>query len=163
MSIRPGWFYHAGEEPHSVERLMRTYITSVGGNGCFNLNVPPMPNGRFDPRDIRRLAEFGDALQAAFGTPLPATAETRAVSETQCAVTLRLPEKKHVSYVMLEEELSAGQRVESFDVRAGSRVLFRGTTVGHKRICPVSADTDEITVHVRAARATPVFRRVALY
>ncbi|MDY4939485.1 MAG: alpha-L-fucosidase, partial [Oscillospiraceae bacterium] len=62
MSIRPGWFYHAGEEPHSVERLMRTYITSVGGNGCFNLNVPPMPNGRFDPRDIRRLAEFGDAL-----------------------------------------------------------------------------------------------------
>lgn len=57
MSIRPGWFYHPEEEPHSLERLMKTYMTSVGGNACFHLNIPPMPNGKFDERDVQRLKE----------------------------------------------------------------------------------------------------------
>lgn len=32
MSIRPGWFWHENEEPHSVERLLHTYIHSCGAN-----------------------------------------------------------------------------------------------------------------------------------
>ena len=51
MSIRPGWFYHPEEEPHSLERLFHTYLSSVGNNATFHLNIPPMPDGRFDPRD----------------------------------------------------------------------------------------------------------------
>ena len=26
MSIRPGWFWHLEEEPHSLERLFTTYL-----------------------------------------------------------------------------------------------------------------------------------------
>ena len=142
---------------------MHTYITSVGGNGCFNLNIPPMPNGKFDERDIARLRQFGEARRAAFGEELPAEMTVRAFSDTQCTVTLKLPEMRRVSYVMIEENLAVGQRVESFIVKAGSRVLFRGTTVGHKRICPVSAETDEITVTVTSARAMPAFRAVRVF
>ena len=164
MSIRPGWFYHAKEEPHCLERLMKTYITSVGGNGCLNLNVPPMPNGRFDERDVARMKEFGEALKAAFGTPIEAAVETKALSETQCEITLTLPEKKHISYVVLEENLSVGQRVEMFTVKnADGGQMFRGTTIGHKRICPVSADTDKVTVNILSARAKPAFRAVKLF
>ena len=164
MSIRPGWFYHEKEEPHSLERLVHTYITSVGGNGCFNLNVPPMRNGKFDPRDVARLKELGDALRNAFGTELETETSVEEISATQCTVTLKLPRKHRVSYVMLEEDLTVGQRVESFFIcSAGSRPLFRGTTVGHKRICPVSAETDEITVTVTSARAKPTFRAIRLF
>ena len=164
MSIRPGWFYHEKEEPHSLERLVHTYITSVGGSGCFNLNVPPMRNGKFDPRDIARLKELGDALREAFGTELAAETSVQEISATQCTVTLKLPRKHRVSYVMLEEDLTVGQRVESFFIcSAGNRPLFRGTTVGHKRICPVNADTDTVTVTVTSARAKPTFRAIRLF
>lgn len=171
MSIRPGWFYHANEEPHSVERLMHTYITSVGGNGCFNLNVPPMPNGRFDERDVARLAEFGDALRQAFGEEIPAEWTVTPVSDTQCQIHIRLPRTQHISYVVLEEDLSVGQRVETFAIKKGAHeqmfglagALTHGTTIGHKRICPVSADTDALTVEITSARAMPAFRAVRVF
>ena len=162
MSIRKGWFYHANEEPHSLERLMHTYITSVGGNGCFNLNIPPMPNGKFDERDIARLKEFGDALRAAFGEEIPAEITRTDKSETQCTITLKLPEKKQISYVVLEEDLSVGQRVEAFTVKASSKT-FRGTTIGHRRICPITANADSVTVSIDCARANPAFRSVKVY
>jgi len=163
MSIRKGWFYHAAEEPHSVERLMRTYITSVGGGGMFNLNIPPMPNGKFDKRDIDRLREFGEALRAAYGTEIPSEMSVNPRTETQCSAVLTLPEKRRVSYVMIEEDLTVGQRIESFVIKSGTRTLFRGTSVGHKRICPISADTDCLTVEVTCARGTPAFRAIRLF
>ena len=71
MSIRPGWFWHPNEEPHSLERLFRTYLDSVGNNACFHLNIPPNREGLFDSRDVARLKEFGDLIQRELGTPLP--------------------------------------------------------------------------------------------
>ena len=29
MSIRPGWFWHKNEEPHSLERLYHTYLSKL--------------------------------------------------------------------------------------------------------------------------------------
>jgi alpha-L-fucosidase len=162
MSIRRGWFYHPDQEPHDLERLMRSYLNAAGGGGCLNLNVPPMPNGRFDPKDIARLAEFGEALRAAFGTPLETEIEEEPYSETQTKITLRLPEKRRVSYVELEEDLSVGQRVETFTLR-GDGAYHEGTTVGFRRICPFSCETETVTVRVTSARAKPVFRAIRLY
>lgn len=67
LSIRPGWFYHANQEPHSIERLFNTYLRSCGANTTFNLNIPPMPSGRFDPRDIARLKELGEMIENTVG------------------------------------------------------------------------------------------------
>ena len=58
MSIRPGWFYHPNEEPHSLQRLFDTYLRSVGGNTTFNLNIPPIPNSKFDDINVQRLKEL---------------------------------------------------------------------------------------------------------
>lgn len=41
-SIRPGWFWHPDEQPHSLEHLCRIYLSSVGGNAALNLNIPPI-------------------------------------------------------------------------------------------------------------------------
>lgn len=142
MSIRPGWFYHPEEEPHSLRRLMHTYITSVGGSSTFHLNIPPMPSGRFDERDVQRLKELGDALREAFGTPICPDAPVRReiLSETQCVYRVELPEAQEVRWVTLAEDISQGQRVERFLIQvAGNaepfRILFHGTTIGSRRIC----------------------------
>jgi len=144
MSIRPGWFYHPEEEPHSLERLLRTYETSVGGNGCFHLNIPPMPNGKFDPRDVERLKELGAALRERFGTCLSEGSSPvripAAKGDTQCIFEIDLPEATEFRYVDLREDLAAfGQRAESFQVRVQNQYggwdkIFDGTTIGHRRI-----------------------------
>ncbi len=66
MSIRPGWFYHEEEEPHTVEKLFDTYIRTVGGNACFHLNIPPNQQGRFDERDVAVLKELGSKIRSSF-------------------------------------------------------------------------------------------------
>lgn len=170
MSIRPGWFYHPEEEPHSLERLMSTYIKSVGGNACFHLNVPPMPSGRFDERDIARLKELGQALQKAFGEELALskTEKLPLASDTQCLYELTLAGKKAVRYVVLEEDIARGQRIENFQIRylhengVWSKV-FDGLCVGHKKICPVSFTADKVRIHVTAARDEVLFKKIALY
>ena len=166
MSIRPGWFYHESEEAHSLERLFRTYLDSCGANACFNLNIPPMPNGRFHPNDIARLKELGDALKNAFGEDKEVSFETEMIptgSDTQCRLLLRLPQKTRIAYVKLRENIAEGQRVESFRILADGRTVYQGYTVGHNKICPVNAEADTVEIFVTSARDTVDFRDVTIY
>ena len=172
MSIRPGWFWHENEEPHSVARLMRTYITSVGGSATFHLNIPPMPNGRFDPRDVARLAEFGAALQEAFGTEIAPgkTVVRTSLSPTQCVYHVTLPEPAQVRYVTLAEDVSHGQRAERFHIRVecpGERplTLYQGTTIGSRRICDLGGKRllTAFDVVILAARDTVENLQIRLY
>ncbi|HCJ93270.1 MAG TPA: hypothetical protein DHV92_08150 [Ruminococcaceae bacterium] len=70
MSIRPGWFYRDTEQAHSRERLFDTYLNFVGANTTFNLNVPPMPNGKLNDEDAKRLNELGELIKNSFKTNL---------------------------------------------------------------------------------------------
>lgn len=70
MSIRPGWFYRDTKQAHSLERLFDTYLNSVGANTTFNLNVPPMPNGKLNDEDVKRLNELGELIKNSFKTNL---------------------------------------------------------------------------------------------
>jgi len=165
MSIRSGWFYHPQEEPHSLERLFDTYIRTVGGNTCFHLNVPPTPNGTFDERDVKRLAELGKAIRDAFGKPINAEIKPEYVEEHQACYRIKLSQPAAIRYVVLCEDLDAGQRVETFVLRdAGSRsAIYHGTTIGHKKICPISTEKDEIILDVTFSRDTPVFKSIQLF
>ena len=166
MSIRPGWFYHSYEEPHSLERLFNTYVNSCGSNTSFNLNIPPMPSGRFDPRDIIRLKELGEALENAFGESkkVPFTAErVQPDNPTQCKYELKLEKPTEIGYVELMEDLSAGQRVEHFRIYAGETCLYQGYTVGHRKLCKVDANTDTLTVFITGARDEIVMREIGVY
>lgn len=70
MSISPGWFYRDTEQAHLLERLFDTYLNSVGANTTFNLNVPPMPNGKLNDEDVKRLNELGELIKNSFKTNL---------------------------------------------------------------------------------------------
>ena len=184
MSIRPGWFWHEKEEPHSLERLFNTYLTSVGANACFHLNIPPTREGLLDERDVKRLKEFGDLVRKEFGTPVKTRvekAEGCPATQPQYTITFEKP-VKDIKYVVLAEDIAQGQRVESFRITAdfasgGQYALYQGTCIGNKRICQlqdpfahqnplINDSTPEIrqlTVHITAARDEVIMKDIAVY
>lgn len=172
MSIRPGWFYHEDEQPHSLERLFDTYITSVGNNATFNLNIPPMPNGKFNDADVKRLNELGDLLNKEFGTNLAEGIpfeKSVGYSETQPEYTLKLGEKVKIKYVEIAERISEGQRVSNFAVMRKDEFgqwlpLAQSTTIGSRKIVKFDpVETDEIKIRIMSSRDVPDIEWIKLY
>ncbi len=184
MSIRPGWFFHKEEDPHSLERLFKTYLTSVGANSCFHLNLPPTPDGLIDDRDVKRLQELRSLLDREFGKELPFRLEKEEASpSTQPYYRLCLKHPvKEIRYIVLEEDISKGQRVESFritaDFSSGAQYpIYQGTCIGHKKICqlqdpfagqnPLQDDTSDtisqIQLRITAARDEVFLKSIKLY
>ena len=169
MSIRPGWFYHPEEAPHELEKLLQAYMTSVGGSAAFNLNVPPMPSGQFDPRDVQRLSELGKALRQRFGREIGADGSVtrEEISPTQCVFHVRLPKAAAIRCVSLSENIQEGQRIARFRLSLpGAReTLFSGATVGARRICPLGSavETDALDVHILSARGRAEDLTIRLY
>ena len=177
MSIRDGWFWHKNEEPKSLERLFDTYINSVGANCGFILNVPPTTDGLIDERDVVRLKELGDKIRTEFGENKAVNAEIKVVSESdngQSVIDIVLPEKTKIKYVVFQEDLTKGQRVEAFRLYAKNdsdqmQDCYVGTCIGHKKICPIhiyaqsEVNTDVIRLYITASRANAIFRSIELY
>ena len=172
MSIRPGWFYHEDEEPHSLDRLFDTYLRSVGGNTTFILNIPPKPDGTFDERDVKRLKELGDKIRESFSVNLAEgkkiTVTPYCNSDTQCTVDIELENEEKIRFLEFCEDIAEGQRIESFTVQmpknGGWENLFEGTTVGAKRIVELGGiAADRLRIFVTASRDKPIFGKIAVY
>lgn len=184
MSLRPGWFWHPEEEPHSLERLFKTYLFSVGANSCFHLNLPPTTKGLIDERDIARLKELRHLLDFEFGKEIPFRLEKEESSPaTQPYYRLFLDKPvKNIKYVVLQEDIAEGQRIESFritaDFSSGNQYpLYQGTCIGNKKICqlqdpfadqnPLTDDTvdtiSQVQLRITASRDEALIKSIRLY
>ncbi len=184
MSIRPGWFWHPEEDPHSLDKLFNTYLTSVGANACFHLNLPPTKEGRIDERDVERLKELGELLHKEFGRELPAKIEKlKDTSAMQPKYSITFEESiNDFKYIVLREDICEGQRVESFQIEAetedGSRYPFyQGTVIGNRKICrlrdpfkeqnpltkSIEYHTKRLIVHITSARDEVVLKEIKVY
>ena len=172
MSIRPGWFYHEDEKPHSLERLFNTYINSVGNNTTFNLNIPPMPNGKFNDKDVKRLKELGEMLENEIGTNLAENCEIETLpgyGETQPEYIIKLNGVKKVKYVELAERISEGQRISNFAIFTKNNDGYynkaaQSTTVGSRKIVKIDpTETDEIKIRIMATRDVPDIEWIKIY
>lgn len=184
MSIRPGWFWHKNEEPHSLKRLFQTYLLSVGANSCFHLNLPPTTDGLIDERDVACLKELKDLLDTEFGNEVAVEIEKdKASPPTQPLYHIRFAEPvSTIKYVVLQEDIAQGQRVESFritaDFTSGSQFpIYQGTCIGNKKICqlqdpfsgqnPLQDDTSatisRIQVRITAARDDVLLKSIKVY
>ena len=184
MSIRPGWFWHENEDPHPLERLFCTYLKSVGANACFHLNLPPNRDGLIDERVVKRLAELGEMIRRELGMPMEAKSRRADDGASwQGEWEMELPaDAPAPRYVVLEEDLDFGQRVESFrifsDTNGGEHFpLYQGTTVGHRAVCclcdPFAGQnplTDDSTgkarllrLKITSCRCEPHLARIAVY
>ncbi|MBO5856838.1 MAG: alpha-L-fucosidase [Clostridia bacterium] len=161
MSRRPGWFYHENEEPHSLDRLFNTYLRTVGGNSTFNLNIPPMPNGKFNEKDVKTLKELGEKINNEFSKNLAENAEVTEYKKPESYQTefiVKLKEKHQLKYIELAETISEGQKVESFKIYSKNddnlwNFEEHGTTVGSRKIVVLdNVTTEEIKVQITSAR-----------
>lgn len=141
-SIRPGWFWHEKEDPRSLETLFNIYVNSVGGNCCLNLNVPPNRDGLIDERDLKRLKELGALIRERFGTEIPSVLKKRSQGDTfqqEYEIVFDNPSNSFHT-VVIEEDLTHGQRIESFQLLKenngfGQYPVYQGHTVGNRKIC----------------------------
>lgn len=183
-SIRPGWFWHKEEDPKPLKKLFQIYLGSVGGNACLNLNIPPDRDGLIDERDVARLKELRGLLDQELGHPLDIRVEKKETgypTQPEYLITLAEPVSK-VKYVIIEEDIARGQRVENFRVEAmfpdGSQFpLFQGTTIGNRKICVLtdpfaeqnkliddSGDKiDRLLVRVTAARDEVFLKSIKIF
>ena len=161
VSIRPGWFFHDNEKPHSLKRLSDIYLTSVGRNSVLLLNIPPDREGRINQADVERLKEWRHWIDSNF-------TNDRVRSFNRRSLTARLKGDESVNAVAIGEDITKGQRVESFDVEAlvdgAWRKVASGTTIGAKRILcfdPVRATA--LRLRIAATRATPTIAFLRAY
>ena len=143
VSIRPGWFYHRGEDSQvrGPENLLDLYFASVGRGATLLLNLPPDRRGRIHENDVRSLSGFRKQLDGIFGGNLAGPARMRSADirggsdrfaprnltdgdpETywstddgvnDAEVVLDFEDQVTFSIVSLAEYLPLGQRVDNF-------------------------------------------------
>lgn len=196
-SIRPGWFYHKEEDSlvKSPEELFTTYMQSVGRGSTLLLNVPPDRRGQFHENDVASLLGMRKIIDSVFAENLTENAQIsasnfRGESEDYAAANLidgnadsywvtdegiiessieiKFDAAKTVNFVLLQENIALGQRVEKFHIAAmidGKwEQIAEGTTIGYKRILQIPpVETTALKIEFEEAKASPVITNLEIY
>lgn len=170
VSIRPGWFYHADQDNQvkSLSHLVDIYFKSVGYNSVLLLNIPPDLRGRIHESDVQRLKEFSGYLKKTFARNYVLKGDEAWQGTSGTAREYDVQKGALVNAFMIQEDISKGQRIESFLVEAykdGAWIhLSEGTTVGYKRLVRFSDTRPErIRVTIRSVRGIANVFAVGLF
>lgn len=170
VSIRPGWFYHADQDKQvkSLNHLTDIYFKSVGYNSVLLLNIPPDLRGLINENDVQRLKEFSSYLKKTFARNYVLKGNEAWHGTSGTVRQYDIQKEALVNAFMIQEDISKGQRVESFLVEAykdGSWIhMAEGTTIGYKRLVRFSDTRPErIRVTIRSARGVANVAAVSLF
>jgi len=188
MTICRQWAWKPDDNLKSIKECIQTLVRVVGGDGNFLLNVGPMPDGRIEQKQIKRLKEigqwlrkYGDTIYGARGGPFkPASWGASTYKGNRVFVhLLDCPEGEislpPISMKVLSATLLTGGKV-SF-IQTGDKIsLFIPETDRNKidtiavlqlnghaaRITPVSMGSRS-KAYMKAARASDTFKKMADY
>lgn len=170
VSIRPGWFWHEEENDRvkSLKHLSDIYFQSVGYNSVLLLNIPPDTRGLIHEADVARLKEFAAYREATFKDNRVTNGAELWKARPGDSRSYVLKTDSKINVVMLQENISSGQRVEKFEVEVWKDGNWskagEGTTVGYKRMIrfpETQADSVRITLH--ESRLEAQITQVAAY
>lgn len=158
-SFQGGWFWQEDEEKYIVppQELYEMYINSVGRNTNMLIGMGIDKNGLFPKEDIEQFNQFSELIKENFSNEL-SCAEIKPYCTSYL---LKVPENKKSKYVVLQEDISFGERVEEFIVFADTKEYYKGKIIGHKRIIPVSAS--EIEIKITKYKAPPKLKTIKIY
>ena len=147
-----------GRPRRSLAELVSSYHDSVGKNAFWLIDWTPTQEGVLRPDHIERYKELGDWLHECYGVPIAESA-MGGLEQLDGAMSFTVPPGHQVDRVMLQEDLTDGQRVRGFEVMQGGAVLLSGSSIGNKYIgllnetLPAGATvTLKITEQVGAAK-----------
>ncbi len=191
VSIRPGWFYHDQEDDKvkSPEKLLDIYYNAVGKNGVLLLNIPPDKRGLIHENDVKNMLAWKTLRDKIFAVNLLKGAAISTVNgingnalsdgkyqtywttkgkDTTAVIEFGLKESKTFDVLLLQENISVGQRIEKFMLEYLEGTVWKkvteGTTVGYKRLlrfAPVTAK--KIRLSILSSRLNPTLSEVGLY
>lgn len=170
VSIRPGWFYHAEEDEKvkSVKHLADIYFQSVGYNSVLLLNIPPDRRGLLHEADIQRLKEFATYREQTFADNKVEKGNKYWSANPGEEKVYTLKKDSKINVVMLQEDITKGQRVEAFTVEAqtdnGWKEIGKGTTIGYKRLLRFpTVEASQIRIKMDKCRLTANLCQVGAY
>ena len=170
VSIRSGWFYHAEEDSKvkSLKHLADIYFQSVGYNSVLLLNIPPDRRGLINEADVRRLNEFAAYRERVFASNKVVNGRKYWNATFGSEKVYSLKPNAEINVVMLQEDITKGQRVEAFTVEAltdnGWKEVGKGTTIGYKRMLRFPAvKASKLRVKIDECRLTAFISQVAAY
>ncbi len=156
-----GWGWREGEEHmvFSPEHLLECYINSVGRNSNLLMGMAISKDGDF--KDEQQFIDFGKLIKDTFSTPLDI------VSDKKNAVTLNVPDGKKAKYFVVRENITDGQHIREFVIKADGREIYRSNCVGHKRIVPLEnldcENAKTFTFEITQSAGEATIRDAALY
>ncbi len=170
VSIRPGWFYHSEEDNQvkSLEKLTNIYFQSVGYNSVLLLNIPPDRRGLIHENDVKRLKEFAAYIKETFSDNRVKNGNKLWKASAGTSKVYMLKPGSKINTVLLQEDITKGQRIESFVIEVFNNNKWRevasGKTVGYKQLARFPACTvSKIRVTVKESRLTANVSNVGAY
>ena len=143
--LRRGWFWHAREKgtTKGAVHLTKLYLSSVGNGGTMNIGLAPNKEGLIDDADVKALSGFAAMRRALFAR--------------------EAKDGEPFNVVVLQENLSGGERVDAWELVADGKTVLTGTVIGVKRIrtleSPLSAATCRVNVLKSAGEPQVSMRR----
>jgi alpha-L-fucosidase len=191
VSIRPGWFWHESENGRvkTPEKLLDIYFGSVGRNSQLLLNIPPDSNGLINEADIRSLQEWQKGIEAIFRnnqvegakctvgyndlniyhiTDNNDSTSWNPEGKTPYTFEIELNKVAEFDILLLQENISLGQRIEHFKLEAFTdnewKQVTQGTTVGYKRLLRFpTTRTNKVRFIIDQSRLEPHLAEFGLY
>jgi alpha-L-fucosidase len=191
VSIRPGWFYHEkqNDEIKSPEKLLDIYFHSVARNSVLLMNIPPNKEGLINDADIKVLKKWKQLRDQIFSENLAEGSKiisengmranalldknydsywTTKNADTSAIIELQLKETATFNVLMLQENISVGQRIEKFDLEYWDgnswKKAAEGTTVGYKRLLQFPAiTTNKVRIKILSSRLNPTLSDLGLF
>ncbi|MDA3834436.1 MAG: alpha-L-fucosidase, partial [Spirochaetales bacterium] len=188
VSIRPGWFYHEEEDNQvkSLAKMVDIYFNSVGLNSVLLLNIPPDKRGLIHENDVARLKELKAYLDKTFSKNLMATAsfspelQSQTIpadnslgaawktKEIQATAEAEFSMAKTFNVILLQEDITKGQRVEKFRVEGRVdnqwKPIASSTTIGYKKLLRIpETSASAIRLVIEKARANAIISNFGLF
>lgn len=158
------WFW-APNTDHlliDVGKFMNVYYKSVGRGAVLLLNSTPDTTGLIPASHVAMYKKFGEEIKKRFSVPVKQTA-----GEGE-SLEIHFKKPVAINHVVLQEELSKGQRVLAYIVEGYSQgkwvKLYEGSSVGNKKIDYFTTiELEKIRVRFVKFMATPQIRNFAVY
>ncbi|QOD62460.1 alpha-L-fucosidase [Polaribacter haliotis] len=161
---RHEWFWEPGDEAHifPVEDLMDMYYKSIGRNSTLIMGLTPNPDGLMPEPDVKRLKEWGDEIKRRFQNPIAST------SGKGKKITLKLNKKTPINHVIIQEDITKGERIRSYIVEGLINgkwtILTKGESIGNKRIQQFkTVEVNKIRLKILKADREPQIKNLSVY
>lgn len=170
VSIRQGWFYHKwqDDEVRTLANLVDIYFSSVGCNSVLLLNIPPDRRGLIHEVDALRIKQLAGYLKRMYAENYIANKQHAWHCKEGDTKEFTVKRGAVVNTLLLAEDITLGQHVESFTIEAlinnQWHYLAEGTTIGYKRLLRFSDCTPtKLRVTVTGSRNTAYISDIGLY